>query len=120
MAAVSISKQDVGPNGLNLTDATYETLVTGAGNGVTFDYHPHNIVVIKNASGLSATVTLKVNQPTAYSGPGLTIPDETVTVADGKTFLYPSLPIFKNSSTAKMTVEADQAVDVIVIRHALS
>lgn len=118
MAAVTITKQNVAANGLNLTDATFSTLVAGAGNGVKFDYHPHNILVLKNDTGGAAVFTLKVTQPAEYSGPGITLPDETVSVADGKTYLYPSLPIFKNSS-AQVTVECDVAGKVIVIRHKL-
>lgn len=118
MAAVTITKQDVAANGFDLTNATFETLVSGAGNGVVFDYHPHNIIVLKNPTGGAAVFTIKVKQPSSYSTPGITIPDETVSVPTGETYLYPSLAIFKDSN-AQVTVECDVAGEVIVIRHKL-
>ena len=117
MATTTITKQNVAANGFNLTGATFTTMSTGSGNGVEFDYHPHNIVVLFNdATGGDAVYTVKVKQEAKYSGSSITVPDEAITVANNATWLYPSLPIHKDAN-AKMIIECDVAAKVIVVRH---
>jgi len=118
MAAATISAVSAGANGYNLTDsADFTTLATGAGNGVTFDYNARDLIILKNEAGQSATVTVKTPQPAAYSGI-ITLPDESFSIADGDTHLYPMLQIFKNASTGKITIECDQAIDILIVRPA--
>lgn len=115
MATTVIAHTNIPANGLNLTSATFATLVAGASNGVEFPYHPNNILFLKNDTGGSVDYTISVRQPAGYSGPGLTIPDEVVTVANGATVMYPSLPIFKQA-TGNMIVTCDGTAKVLVGR----
>jgi hypothetical protein len=118
MAAAAISAVSAAAGGYNLTDsADFETLVTGAGNGVTFDYNARDVIVLKNGTANLATVTIKTPQPDVYSGI-ITLPDDTFTIAAGKTYLHPMLQIFKNTSTGKIIIECDEAIDALIVRPA--
>lgn len=98
MARTNISAVSIPDTGYNLTDsAGFSTLGVGASNGVTFNYDPAHLVVLKNDSGSSATYTFKVPTPAQFSGQGITIADVTVAVATGKTVLYPLSAIFQQS-----------------------
>jgi hypothetical protein len=114
MARTNITAQVLGNNGLNLTDATYSTLETGAGNGVTFDYDASALVVLKNATGGAAVYTFKVPTPAAFAAKSLTVPDVTVTLATGKTQVYPLSAIFKQSDE-KVYVDCDVAGQLLVL-----
>lgn len=115
MAAAALTATAVPAGGYNLTDATFTTMVAGSGNGVTFDYDGRDLICIKNDTGGAAVFTIKVPTPSAYSGI-VTVGDETVSVADGKTYLNPILAIFKNVSTGKIIVECDVAGKILVFR----
>jgi hypothetical protein len=118
MAAANISAVSVPAGGYNLTDsADFTTLVAGAGNGVTFTYNPTDLIIMKNDTGGAGVFTIKTPTPAAYSGI-VTVGDETVSVANGKTYMYPILAIFKNTSTGKITIECDVAGKVLVVRPA--
>lgn len=114
MARTNITAQALANSGLNLTDATYSTLGTGANNGVTFDYDASEVVVLKNPTGGAAVFTFKVPTPANYSAKGITVPDVTVTVAASKTWVYPLSPIFKQSDD-KVYLDCDVAGQVLIV-----
>lgn len=114
MARTNITAQVLGDSGLNITDATYSTLGAGANNGVTFDYDPSALVVLKNGTGGSAVYTFKVPTPSAYAAKSLTVPDVTVTLATGKSLIYPLSAIFKQSDE-KVYVDCDVAGQLLVL-----
>ena len=94
------------------TDATTGLTVltsTGAGNGFEIAYANAYLVILHNDSGSSATVTLKVNQPTEYSDRGITIPDDTFTLANGESYTWVPQSLFKDSNK-NVVVEADQLI----------
>lgn len=84
MARTAITATAVPDTGLNITDATYATLGTGAGNGITFTYDGNYRVILKNDTGGAATFTIKVPSPTSYSNVSVTIPDISISIANGK------------------------------------
>jgi hypothetical protein len=111
MARTSISVTSIDDAGTNLTDATFTTLSTGDGNGVQFNFNPDAILVLKNDTGGPAAFTIKVPTPSGYR---VTIPDETVSVADGKTYLYRLNATFKQSD-GKVYVDCDVAGKVLLV-----
>lgn len=117
MARVAITTVAISDNGYNLTDsAGFTTMGTGAGNGVSFAYSQRDFIVLKNATGGSAIYTIKVPTPAPFAERGLTVPDETVTVATAKTWLYPLSSIFKQSDQA-VYVDCDVAASIMVMRQ---
>jgi len=87
MTATTITTTSLSVAGTNLTDATYDTVPSGAGNGINFVYDRTNILVLKNGTGGSLTFTLKLktfNELTPYS---VTPTDPTIVVAAGKIYL---------------------------------
>ena len=115
MARTLITKIDIPAAGYNLTDSgDFVTLTAGSGNGVEFVFNANDRLLLKNDTGGAATFTLKVPPPSPYSG-RVTIPDETVPVADGKTWVYKLAAIFKQSD-GKVYVECDVAGKVLLLR----
>lgn len=82
---------------------------TGSGNGFQFPYANAKLVILHNDTGVSATVTLVSNQPDEYSDRGITIPNDSVTIADGETFHWVPNTIFRDSNK-NVQVEADQLI----------
>lgn len=97
MARATITATAIPATGLNLTDATFATLGTGASNGVSFVYDGNTRVVLKNDSGSAATFTIKVPTPTSYSDIGVTFPDMTVAVANGKMYEFKPAAVWRQS-----------------------
>lgn len=115
MAAAEITPTAVPVDGYNLTDsADFATLVAGAGNGVTFNFDASDLVALKNDSGGAAVFTIKVRQDSKFSVHGLTVPDETISVADGKTVVLRMVEIFKTTA-GKIIIECDVAGKVLVL-----
>jgi len=115
MTRATISPVVLTKIGYNLTDsAGFTTLSTGAGNGVQFTFDANDIIILKNGSGLSADFTILVPTETDLDDKGITTPDVTVTVADGKTWIYQPTSIFKQSD-GLMYIDCDQATDVLVL-----
>lgn len=90
-ARVTIPTHLVANTGYNLSDSA--DFVTIEGGGVSFPYAP-GVAILKNGTGGDATFTFLTPTPTIYAVRGLTIPDATVTVGDGDTWLYPLSSIF--------------------------
>jgi len=97
MARTPISRTTLSAAGLNLTDASFSTLSTGAGNGIEVPYREGDVLILKNDTGGAAVFTVKVRQPQAFTNLGITVPDETLTVANGKTYIVPLSPVFKQT-----------------------
>lgn len=97
MARTTITATAIPATGLNITDATYATLGTGAGNGVSFAFDGNTRVVLKNDTGGAATFTVKVPTPTSYSDIGVTFPDMSVAVANGKTYEFKPASVWRQS-----------------------
>lgn len=114
MARATITRTAVPVTGLNLTDATYSTLATGAGNGVEVPYREADLIVLKNGTGGAAVFTLKAKQPTQYSEQSVTVPDKTVTVAAGKTWVYPTATIFRQND-GDIYIDCDVAGAVLAL-----
>lgn len=114
MTRATITPVLLDDEGYNLTDsADFETLGTGAGNGVAFEYQPNLEVVLKNTTGGAAVYTFKVPTPTAYSEKGQTLADVTVTVAAAKSWIYKLSSIFKQD-TGEVYIDCDVAGDVLL------
>lgn len=115
MARTAIQLTDLTKTGYNLTDSTdFATLGTGVGNGITVAFDPRDVLVLKNDTGGPAVFTLKVPGEDKYSDKGITVPDETVTVADGDTWIYQLTSIFKQSD-GKVYIDCDVAGKVLVL-----
>jgi hypothetical protein len=100
--------------GLELTNANGDTIVTGAGNGLEIAYGLKNVLVLRNATGNPATVTIKVVQPAIAAEVGLTVADKELAVADGELVLLPLAAIYRQVSDV-VRVECDEAIDVALI-----
>ena len=61
MSRTPITATTIADTGTNLTDATYATLSTGAGNGVKFAYSKNNTIVLKNDTGGAAVFTSRIS-----------------------------------------------------------
>lgn len=114
MARVPITRTAVPDTGLNLTDASFATLATGANNGVEVPYREADLLVLKNDTGGAAVFTLKVPQPAQYVGQGVTIPDKTVSVATAKQVLYPTAIVFKQPD-GDIYIDCDVAGKVLAL-----
>ena len=115
MARTAITATTLTATGYNLTDSTdFETMSTGAGNGVEIPFNKNHIMILKNGTGGEATFTLDVPANTNYSNKGVTIPDATEAVADGDTHLYVMSAIFKQSD-GDVYVDCDVAADILVL-----
>lgn len=102
--------------GYNLTDsASFTTMSTGSGNGVTFTYNSTDIVVMKNTTGGAAVYTLKIPTITALSAFGATVTNPTNSVTAAKTEIMRLDPIFADPTTGLVTIECDVAGSILVI-----
>jgi hypothetical protein len=115
MARTAITPTDLTKTGYNLTDsAGFTALSAGAGNGITVIFDPQDILILKNDTGGIAVFTLKVPGETKYSDKSATVPDVTVTVASGKTWVYQLTNIFKQTD-GKVHIDCDVAGKVLVL-----
>lgn len=91
--------------GINITDATFQTITSGT--GVEFDYDGTFGFLLKNASGASRTFTVTVPIPanSKLSDVGSSPSSKTYVVADGKTQLVKAADAFKDPTTGKVTVD---------------
>lgn len=112
MARAAISRTALPVTGINITDATYETLATGAGNGVEVPFRTGDLLHLKNDTGGAAVFTLKVAQPSSLSTHSVTVPDKTVSVATGKVYIYPVAAIFKQTD-GDVYIDCDVAGKVL-------
>lgn len=114
MARTTITKKSVTVSGYNLTDVTPTTMSTGAGNGVSFTYEGGLTAVLVNDSGGAAAYTVLIPETAQYSALGVTFTDDVVTVADGKTWLYP-IPAIAKQSDGNVYIDCDVAGKIFVL-----
>ena len=114
MTRVAMNRTAFPDTGLNLTDATYTTLVAGANNGVEVPLRDPDIIVLKNGTGGAAVFTFKVPQPDEYSEHSITVPDKTYSVAAAKTWLIPASLIYRQSD-GDVYIDCDVAGQVLVL-----
>lgn len=113
MARATITATPITATGLNITDASYATLGTGAANGVSFPFDGNTRVVLRNDSGSAATFTIKVPTPTSYTDIGVTFPDMTVAVANGKTWEFKPAAVWRQSD-GNIYIDCNVAGKVLV------
>ena len=114
MARTTITRTALPAASLNITDATFATLATGAGNGIEVPFREGDVLFLKNTTGGAATFTVKVRQPGQYTTLGITVPDESFTVAAGKTHLVPLAQVFKQTD-GDVYVDCDVAGSVLML-----
>ena len=101
--------------GYNFTDsADFDTLTTGADNGVYFTFNANDQVWLKNATGGAATFTIKTYQKASYAGKAI-IGDEDVVIADGKEWQYQVTDIFRQANL-QVWIDCDVAGQVLILR----
>ncbi len=113
MARAAITATPIPATGLNITDATYATLGTGTGNGVSVPYDGNTRIVLKNDTGGAASFTVKVPTPTSYTDIGVTFPDMTVAVANGKTWEFKPAAVWRQADGA-IYIDCNVAGKVLV------
>lgn len=114
MPRTTISRTALPVAGLNLTDATFQTLSTGAGNGIEVPYRAGDVLILKNDTGGAATFTVKVRQPQEFAALSVTVPDKTFSVADGKTYIVPLATVFRQADS-DIYVDCDVAGEVLCL-----
>ena len=113
MARATITATAIPATGLNVTDATFATSGTGTGNGVSFVYDGNTRVILKNDSGSAATFTVKVPTPTSYTDIGVTFPDMSIAVANGKTWEFKPAAVWRQSD-GNIYIDCNVAGKVLV------
>lgn len=113
MARTTITPTAIPATGLNVTDASFATSGTGAGNGVSFTFDNNFRVILKNDTGSAATFTIKVPTPASYTEVGVTIPDMTVAVANGKTHEFKPMSVWRQSD-GNIYIDCNVAGKVLV------
>lgn len=113
MAAVTILPVTMTPSGYNLTDsAAFSTLVAGGGNGINCLVSAGTIV-LKNDSGGAAVFTIKTAPQAQLTALGLTTPNLTIAVANGKTYVLPLAS--QMLILSYITIECDVAGKVLIL-----
>lgn len=120
MATVTITPEAIPDDGYDIIGSTdFETLVAGAGNGVEFEYAPGDLIFLKNTVASAANFDILVPTPSQYSDAGITIPDDSVQLADGSTtpqyWVHKEFAIYRQSG-GTVIIECDVAAEVLVLR----
>lgn len=114
MARVTIARTALPATGLNITDATFATLATGANNGVEVPYREGDALFLKNTTAGAAVFTVKIAQSAQYSELGIAIPDETFSVPAAKTLIVPLAAVFKQPD-GDVYIDCDIAGSVLML-----
>lgn len=115
MARVAIERTPLPATGIDLTDGdNFETMATGAGNGVEFPFNKNDILVLSNGTANPATYSIVVPTPANYAAKGVAIDPAEVQVAAGEVWAYPLSAIFQQPS-GLMFVDCDEAADILVL-----
>lgn len=118
MAAVAHTKTSMGRDltGINLIDATFQTLVAGGANGATFVHDINDLIILKNDTGGDAIFTFVVaNPPGSLATFGLTVSNPTKTVVTAKTWAIRLADLFKHPTTGVVTITCDVAGKLLVL-----
>jgi hypothetical protein len=114
MAAVAITPIAQSTSGYNLTDSTdFETLVAGAGNGVSAPYNDTRLLLLKNTTGGPATFTILLKTISILSDLSITPDDFELVAADGKTYMLKPSDAMNDAGT--LTIECDVAGEVLAL-----
>ena len=114
MARAAISTTSIPDTGYNFTDGTGTTLSTGAGNGGEIDYDANTRIYLTNPTGGSSTWTIKIPTPTSYSALSVTIPDMSITIATGKTYVLKPAAVFRQAD-GKIYIDCSVAGKLLVL-----
>jgi len=115
MARVDITAVAITDVGYNLTDsAGFTTMATGAGNGVSFPQDNSYRIFLKNGTGGAAVYTVKIPTDNRYTPFSLALPDLTITVAAGKTYVLEPHSIFRQAD-GMVYIDCDVAASVLVL-----
>lgn len=115
MARTTITATAITDTGYNLTDsASFSTLGVGASNGVAFTLNTAERIILLNDTGGAATFTIKIPTPASYTAIGVTVPDMTVAVANGKTYVLEP-PSVARQSDGMMYIDCSVAGKVLVL-----
>ena len=114
MARAAISTTSIPDTGYNFTDGTGTTLSTGAGNGGEIDYDANTRIYLTNPTGGSSTWTIKIPTPTSYSALSVTIPDMSITIAAGKTYVLKPAAVSRQADS-KVYIDCSVAGKLLVL-----
>lgn len=114
MAAVVVVATSIGSS-LNITDATFTTLVLGAGEGIKFLHDSGGTILLKNATGGSVNYTFKMPAIAALTALSLTTPDYVIAVANNKTVMVPMSSSFR-ASDGYITIECSAAAQALILK----
>ena len=108
MAAVTLLITDpkaTDSAGINLSTATYTSMVSGATNGLEYAWEGTSSVLLKNGNTSPATFTFVVPVPSGsgLSAIGSTPTSKAYSVAAGVTHYVPNADAFRNPTTGKVT-----------------
>lgn len=108
MAAQTLSVTDPKANnsaGINLSTATYTTMVSGAGNGLEYQWEGTSAVVLKYTGVGTASFTFTVPSPagTGLAGIGSVPTPKVYSVASGEILYVPNADAFRDPTTGKVT-----------------
>lgn len=99
-----------GNQGLELDEtAAFETLVSGAGNGVKFEFASAGYIVFYNSGGSTVTFTIKLDEPDNYSNLGISFSDKVITVAGNSKHLLPVDSRYRTASDGMVYIECNTA-----------
>lgn len=99
MARSVIAVTTLPDTGYNLTDsADFTTLGAGAGNGVEVPFDANTRILLKNDTGGASTWTINVPTPSSYTAVGVTIPNMSISIANGKTWVLEPQAVFRQPS----------------------
>jgi hypothetical protein len=115
MARVPITAVTIPDTGYNVTDSVdFETMVSGANNGVTLPHNSAARIVLYNSTGGALTYTLKVPTPAAYTAIGVTFDDVDVTVAAGDMWELKQNSLFRQSD-GNIYIDCSGAGKILVL-----
>lgn len=117
MATVAHTKTTLNRNltGINLTDATYQTLVAGAGNGADFELLPSDIIILRNDTGSDAVYLFIIPPSASITAVGGSITSPVLNLTTGKILALRVSDVFKHSTTFKCTIECSGAGKLLVL-----
>lgn len=115
MPTQSIALRDHSKNPEDVTSNLTTLSATGSGNGFEVPWTGILLVYLVNDTGSSSAVTIKGAATQDETDRGLSIPNETVTIADGEHFTWYPSSRFKTSG-GTIIIEADQLIKIKAIK----
>lgn len=103
--------------GIVIDDITWETMVAGVNNGVTFEFHESEAFILHNPTGGAAVFTIIIETPTDFSSIGVNFPDRDITVAAGKTHWVTVDSRLMESANRTIRVDCDVAGQIAIVKR---